>query len=46
MDDYALHAPLIGQQGSRAALNTPVLVLDREALDRNIATMAALAKAR
>jgi len=46
MDDYALHAPLIGQQGSRAALNTPVLVLDREALDRNIATMAALAKER
>ena len=46
MDDYALHAPLIGQQGSRAALNTPVLVLDRDALDRNIATMAALAKAR
>ena len=46
MDDMALHASLIGQQGSRAALNTPVLVLDREALDRNIATMAALAKAR
>lgn len=46
MDDYALHASLIGQQGSRAALNTPVLVLDREVLDRNIATMAALAKAR
>lgn len=46
MDDYALHAPLIGQQGSRAALNTPVLVLDRDALDRNIATMAGLAKAR
>jgi len=46
MDDYALHASLIGQQGSRAALNTPVLVLDRDALDRNIATMAALAKAR
>jgi len=46
MDDYALHASLIGQQGSRAALNTPVLVLDREALDRNIATMAMLAKAR
>ncbi len=46
MDDMALHASLIGQQGSRAALNTPVLVLDRDALDRNIATMAALAKAR
>ena len=46
MDDYALHASLIGQQGSRAALNTPVLVLDRDVLDRNIRAMAALAKAR
>ena len=42
MDDVQLHARLIGQQGSRAALNTPVLVLDVEALDRNIAAMAAL----
>lgn len=40
MDDRALHAHLIGQQGSRAALNTPVLVLDLDALDRNIAAMA------
>jgi 3-hydroxy-D-aspartate aldolase len=42
MDDRSLHAHLIGQQGSRAALNTPVLVLDRDALDRNIAAMARL----
>jgi 3-hydroxy-D-aspartate aldolase len=42
MNDHELHAHLIGQQGSRAALNTPVLVLDIEALDRNIAAMAAL----
>lgn len=42
MNDHELHAHLIGQQGSRAALNTPVLVLDVEALDRNIAAMAAL----
>ena len=42
MDDAGLHAGLIGQQGSRAALNTPVLVLDVDALDRNIARMAAL----
>jgi D-serine deaminase-like pyridoxal phosphate-dependent protein len=41
MDDLELHAHLIGQQGSRAALNTPVLVLDLDALDRNIAAMAA-----
>lgn len=42
-DDRRLHAHLIGQQGSRRSLNTPVLVLDADALDRNIATMAALA---
>jgi D-serine deaminase-like pyridoxal phosphate-dependent protein len=42
-DDIGLHAHLIGRQGSRADLNTPVLVLDVEALDRNIAALAALA---
>ncbi|KTE19345.1 threonine aldolase [Sphingopyxis sp. H050] len=42
-DDLTLHAHLIGRQGSRADLNTPVLVLDLAALDRNIAAMAALA---
>ena len=36
----SLHQHLIGQPGSRAALNTPALVLDLEALDRNIAAMA------
>ena len=45
MDDIELHGSLIGQQGSRAALNTPVLVLDLDILDRNIAAMAALATA-
>jgi 3-hydroxy-D-aspartate aldolase len=45
MDDLQLHEALIGQQGSRAALNTPVLVLDTDALDRNIAAMAALVSA-
>jgi len=40
----ALHARLIGQQGSRAALNTPALIVDVEALDRNIAAMAAFAR--
>ncbi len=40
--DRELHEHLIGRQGSRADLNTPVLVLDVEALDRNIAAMAAL----
>lgn len=42
-DDQTLHAHLIGRQGSRADLNTPVLVLDCDALDRNIAAMARLA---
>jgi 3-hydroxy-D-aspartate aldolase len=40
-----LHQHLIGRQGSRRALNTPALVLDIEALDRNIAAMAAFAAA-
>ncbi|MBS0386098.1 MAG: DSD1 family PLP-dependent enzyme [Proteobacteria bacterium] len=44
--DIDLHRRLIGQQGSRAALNTPALVIDRDALDRNIAAMAAFAKAK
>jgi 3-hydroxy-D-aspartate aldolase len=42
--DFDLHRHLIGQQGARRALNTPVLVLDRDALERNIATMAAFAR--
>ncbi len=46
MTDHELHAHLIGQQGSRAALNTPALVLDLATLDRNIARMASLAQAR
>ena len=45
MNDHELHAHLIGRQGSRAALNTPALVIDLEALDRNIAAMAGLAAA-
>lgn len=45
MNDLELHAHLIGQQGSRAALNTPVMILDLDILDRNIAGMAALTKA-
>jgi D-serine deaminase-like pyridoxal phosphate-dependent protein len=45
-DDRSLHAHLIGRQGSRADLNTPALVLDVEALDRNIAAMAALVAAK
>ena len=40
MNDEALHGHLIDQQGSRRSLNTPALVIDRDALDRNIARMA------
>ena len=42
-DDRRLHGHLIGQQGSRRALNTPVLVLDLDVLEANIAAMAQLA---
>lgn len=45
-NDWDLHNHLIGQQGSRAALNTPVLVIEQAALERNIAAMAAFAKTR
>ncbi|RYZ10468.1 MAG: DSD1 family PLP-dependent enzyme, partial [Alphaproteobacteria bacterium] len=46
MDDRELHAHLIGQQGGRKSFNTPVLVIDLDLLDRNIATMATFAVER
>lgn len=46
MNDRELHAHLIGQQGGRKAFNTPVLVIDLDMLERNIAAMAAFAKER
>jgi 3-hydroxy-D-aspartate aldolase len=45
MGDFELHAHLIGAADSRRQLNTPALVIDIEALDRNIARMAAFARA-
>jgi D-serine deaminase-like pyridoxal phosphate-dependent protein len=45
VSDIHLHKHLIGRQGSRRALNTPVLVIDRDALQRNIAAMAEFARA-
>lgn len=45
MNDLELHAHLIGRQGSRRDLNTPVLVVDLDALDRNIAIMSQFAAA-
>lgn len=44
MSDIDLHRHLIGRQGSRRALNTPALVIDRDALQRNIDAMAAFAR--
>ena len=41
--DLRLHGELIGRQGSRRDLNTPVLVVELDALERNIARMAELA---
>jgi len=39
------NAGLLGRAGGRTALDTPALVVDRPALDRNIAAMAAHARA-
>ncbi|MDB5679272.1 DSD1 family PLP-dependent enzyme [Sphingomonas bacterium] len=40
-----LHAHLIGQPGSRDRLNTPALIVDLDALEANIAAMAAFGQA-
>jgi len=40
----ALNAPLIGQPGSRARLETPAAVLDLDLFERNIATLAQTCK--
>jgi 3-hydroxy-D-aspartate aldolase len=45
VSDIDLHKHLIGRQGSRLALNTPALVVDRDALQRNVDKMAAFARA-
>jgi 3-hydroxy-D-aspartate aldolase len=45
IDDLRLHSALIGREGSRCELNTPVLVIDRDPLERNIARMADFARA-
>jgi D-serine deaminase-like pyridoxal phosphate-dependent protein len=45
VNDQELHAHLIGRQGSRHDLNTPVLVLDLDRLDSNISRMATFAAA-
>jgi 3-hydroxy-D-aspartate aldolase len=40
MAQQAQNAPLIGKPGSRALLTTPALVIDLDAMERNIARMA------
>ena len=45
MHALTLHQHLIGRQGSRRDLNTPALIVDVAALERNIIAMAACAKA-
>jgi len=45
MNDRDLHAHLINQQGGRHSLNTPVLVIDLDVFEQNVAAMAAFAKA-
>jgi len=44
MHDVELHAELIGRPDSRRQLHTPALVVDLEALDRNIDRMAQFAR--
>jgi D-serine deaminase-like pyridoxal phosphate-dependent protein len=44
MNDEQMHCPLIGRRGSRSELNTPVLIVDLDALKRNIARMARFAE--
>lgn len=45
MNDRDLHAHLINQQGGRRSLNTPVLLIDLDVFERNVAAMAAYTKA-
>ena len=45
MTDEELHSHLVDQQGSREALNTPVLIVELDALTRNIETMATFTQA-
>jgi len=42
----AFNQSLLGQAGSRRRIDTPALVLDLDAFDHNVATMAALARER
>ena len=43
---FRLHGDLIGQPGSRDRLNTPALIIDLAAFERNVARMADFARKR
>jgi D-serine deaminase-like pyridoxal phosphate-dependent protein len=45
MTDKNLHRELVDQPGSRDRLNTPALIVDLDALNRNIDRMTAFARA-
>lgn len=45
-DDHRLHGSLLNTPGSRERLNTPVLVIELDALERNIQKMAELARSK
>ncbi|HET8932583.1 MAG TPA: DSD1 family PLP-dependent enzyme, partial [Polyangiales bacterium] len=46
LDDQRLHGALIGKPGSRERLNTPALVIELDALERNLQKMASLARSK
>ena len=46
MTDEQMHRTLIGRRGSRGELNTPVLLVDLDALKRNIERMARFAQTK
>jgi 3-hydroxy-D-aspartate aldolase len=46
MTDDELHSHLLNEPGSRHRLNTPVLIIDLDALSRNIARMADFARSQ
>jgi D-serine deaminase-like pyridoxal phosphate-dependent protein len=46
LDDHRLHGSLVNTRGSRERLNTPVLVIDLDVLERNLHKMAELARAQ
>lgn len=46
IDIARLHQPLLGQSGARNQFNTPVLVIELEAFERNLTAMATFARSK